>query len=214
MRMKNYFQASLDVEDRRCLIVGGGHEAEEKAGRLLDAGAHVTVVSPDATPELLRLAQSGAIDYRPRDFVPEDLAGVWLAVNTVKKNPALSEEIYRLCEAQRILISGYDQPETSNFVMVALVKSGRLRVAFATGGTSPALASRLRVEFEQVFDEEFAAFVEYLAEQRLAIEASMPKGPARSDVLRSLVRDLHINAQVEFPPEYLRWREAQDPAAR
>ncbi len=37
MRMKNYFQASLDLEDRSCLIVGGGAEAEEKTGRLLDA---------------------------------------------------------------------------------------------------------------------------------------------------------------------------------
>jgi precorrin-2 dehydrogenase / sirohydrochlorin ferrochelatase len=204
MRMKNYFQASLDVEGRRCLIVGGGHEAEEKAGRLLDADAHVTMVSPDATPELLRLAEASTIVYQAREFAPGDLDGVWLAVNTVKKNPALSEKIYRLCEAQRILISGYDQPETSNFVMVALVRSGRLRVALATGGTSPALASRLRMELENVFDAEFGAFVEYLAARRLALEADMPKGPARSEALRSLVRDLRITAHVEYPAEYLR----------
>jgi siroheme synthase-like protein len=121
---------------------------------------------------------------------------------------ALSDEIFRLCEDRRILISAYDQPEASNFVMVALVRSGRLRVAFATGGTSPALASRLRMEFERVFDDEFAAFVEHLAERRLALEAELPRGPARSEALRALVRGLRIEARVEYPPEYLRHRDS------
>jgi precorrin-2 dehydrogenase/sirohydrochlorin ferrochelatase len=201
--MKNYFQASLDVEGRPCLVVGGGDEAEEKTQRLLDAGAWVTVVSPTVTPALQRRADEGAIVCRVRRFVSDDLAGVWLAVNTVKSDPGLSEEIYRRCEAGRILISAYDQPDVSNFVMVALVRSGRLRVAFATGGTSPALAGRLRAEFERVFDAKFAAFVEYLAERRLALEAEMPKGPARSEALRALVRGLRVDASVEYPPEYL-----------
>ncbi len=130
-------------------------------------------------------------------------------MNTVKSDSALSQQIFQLCEAQRILISAYDQPEVSNFVMVALVRSGRLRVAFATGGTSPALASRLRAECERLFDDEFAAFVEYLAEERQRLEATMPKGPARSEALRSLVRGLHITGRVEYPPEYLARRAAE-----
>lgn len=208
MRMKNYFQASLDLEDRRCLVVGGGAEAEEKTGRLLEAAARVTVVSPSATPQLEAWARDGAIVLHRRRFAPGDLDGVYLAVNTVKSDPALSKDIYERCEAQRILISAYDQPEVSNFVMVALVRSGRLRVAFATGGTSPALASRLRAECEQIFDDEFAAFVEYLAAERRRLEATMPKGPERSEALRSLVRGLRLTARVEYPPAYLAWREA------
>jgi precorrin-2 dehydrogenase/sirohydrochlorin ferrochelatase len=213
MRMKSYFQASLDVESRPCLMVGGGGEAEEKTGRLLDAGATVTVVSPDVTPQLDAWAREGVVTLRRRRFDPADLDGVYLAVNTVKSDPALSRHIYELCEARRILISAYDQPDASNFVMVALVRSGRLRVAFATGATSPALASTLRAEFEQIFDDEFGQFVEYLAEQRRALEAAMPKGPERSEALRRLVRGLRVDAQVTYPPEYLAWRAAQAGAA-
>jgi siroheme synthase-like protein len=209
MRMKNYFQASLDVEGRPCLIVGGGGEAEEKTGRLLDAGARVTVVSPTATPPLAAWAGEGAITFHRRRFEPADLDGVYLAVNTVKSDPALSRQIYERCEAQRILISAYDQPEASNFVMVALVRCGRLRVAFATGGTSPALASALRAQFEPVFDGEFAAFVEYLAARRLELERALPKGPARRKALRQLVRGLRVTARIEYPPEYLAWRETR-----
>ena len=33
------FQLNLDLAGRPCLVVGGGAEATEKSGRLLDAGA-------------------------------------------------------------------------------------------------------------------------------------------------------------------------------
>ena len=203
MRMKNHFQVSLDVEGRPCLIVGGGAEAEEKAGRLLDAHAAVVVVSPDVTPALRVWAEEGRLELRQRRFERADLDGVYLCVNTVKSDPELSRLIFEICEAHRILISGYDQPETSNFVMVALVRSGRLRVAFATGAASPALASRLRQEFEQVFDDEFARFTEFLAEQRLALEARLPKGPERSAALRRVVDGLRVRAEIDYPPAYL-----------
>lgn len=206
MRMKNYFQASLDVEGRQCLIVGGGGEAEEKAGRLLDAHAEVTVVSPEVTPALRASAAEGTITLHLRRVETADLDDAFLVVNTVKSNATLSKELFDLCEARRILISAYDQPDVSNFVMVALVKSGRLRVAFATGATSPALASRLRAEFEQVFDDEFARFTEYLAEQRRHLEATMPKGRERSEALRRLVQGLRVQARVEYPTEYLKHR--------
>jgi siroheme synthase-like protein len=208
--MKPYFQASLDVEGRPCLIVGGGAEAEEKTGRLLEAGARITVVSPEATPQLADWAAAGRIFLHRRRFAPADLDGVYLAVNTVKSDPALSQQIYADCAARRILISAYDQPEVSSFVMVSLVRCGRLRVAFATGGTSPALASTLRAQFETLFDDEFAAFVEYLAEERLRLEATLPKGPERSEQLRRLVRGLRVSGHVEYPPAYLARRAAPD----
>ena len=210
MRMKNHFQVSLDVEGRPCLIVGGGAEAEEKAGRLLDAQAVLTVVSPDATPALIAWANEERLTLHTRHFDEADLDDKYLCVNTVKSDLALSSRIFELCEARRILISAYDQPDASNFVMVALVRSGRLRVAFATGATSPALASRLRQEFEQLFDDEFARFTEYLAQQRLALEAQLPKGPERSAALRELVRGLRIRAEIDYPPAYVDFLRERD----
>jgi siroheme synthase-like protein len=204
--MKHYFQASLDVEARPCLMVGGGAEAEEKTGRLLDAGARVTVVSPEATAQLEAWAAAGTISLVRRRYEDADLNGIYLAVNTVKTDPALSRRIYEGCEARRILISAYDQPDDSNFVMVALVRSGWLRVAFATGATSPALASRLRAEFERLFDGEFAAYTEYLAEMRRRLQTVLPKGPERSARLRALVDGLRVRGEVTYPERYRAWR--------
>ena len=49
--MKFGFQINLDVKDRPCLVVGGGEEAADKANRLLEAGAKVTIISPKLTDE-------------------------------------------------------------------------------------------------------------------------------------------------------------------
>ena len=38
MNINPLFQVGLDVLNRTCLVLGGGREAEEKTGRLLDAG--------------------------------------------------------------------------------------------------------------------------------------------------------------------------------
>ena len=46
------YPVNLDVAGERVLVVGGGPVAARKAAGLLRAGAAVTVVAPDAVPEL------------------------------------------------------------------------------------------------------------------------------------------------------------------
>ena len=40
-----YYPVNLKIENRKCLVVGGGPVAFRKAKMLLDCGAEVTVVS-------------------------------------------------------------------------------------------------------------------------------------------------------------------------
>ena len=42
----------LNLTGRRCIIVGGGRVAERKAKRLIESGAAVTVIAPEATENL------------------------------------------------------------------------------------------------------------------------------------------------------------------
>ncbi|MDH5429287.1 MAG: NAD(P)-dependent oxidoreductase, partial [Nitrospirota bacterium] len=53
------FQATLDLEGRQCVVIGGDEEAVEKITRLLDAGAKVTVVHPTLHVDLRKLTASG-----------------------------------------------------------------------------------------------------------------------------------------------------------
>lgn len=67
------YPLTLDLRDRRVLVVGGGAVAERRVRRLLEAGAAMNLVAPAVTAELRRLADAGAVDWAKRTFVPGDL---------------------------------------------------------------------------------------------------------------------------------------------
>ena len=70
----------IQLQDRRCLVVGGGAVAARKAGRLLRAGARVMVVAPDLCRELRKRRDLGEIQHEARAFARQDLEGVWLCI--------------------------------------------------------------------------------------------------------------------------------------
>ena len=70
----------LRLANRSCVLVGGGAVALRKARGLLAAGARLTVVSPELTPDLEDLVAQGALDLERRAFAPGDLADAFLVV--------------------------------------------------------------------------------------------------------------------------------------
>ena len=196
------FQVSLDVADQPCLIIGGRREAENKAGRLLKADAHLTLVSPDLTPALQAQADAGCFTHLRRRFQAEDLEGMFLVINTITGDPDLVRQVFDLARRQRILINSYDSTAFSNFGMVALVDPGHLRLSISTSNASPALAGRLRQDLEQLFDAEFVDFLDGLAQVRRRVKERIPDFPTRSALLRALVRDFHLQGQLHYPPDW------------
>jgi len=200
--MKNYFQISLDIEDRSCLVIGGNEEAEDKVQRLLDAGAKVTVVSPRLTEGLHLLVASGRVVWNEARFTSQGLVGQSLVMLCVKTDPPLTEQVFKLCRSAGILVCAYDQPKWCDFTMPALVKCGRLRLAVSTGGAAPALARKVRQGLEMIFDDRLARFLDWLAEQRTRLEKEEPVLEARREKLKGLVKDFEITGRVIYPPDW------------
>jgi precorrin-2 dehydrogenase/sirohydrochlorin ferrochelatase len=198
--MKVGFQINVDVKDRVCLVVGGGDEAAEKADRLLEAGAKVTVISPTLSVELKSLASAAKILHKGRSFKLSDLeGGVWLVINTVRDDQPLLRDLFAASKQKGFLLCSSDQPEQSNFTMPALVSRGPLRIAISTSGVSPALASRLRQDLEPIFDERFEIFMEYLDAYRAHLQTAEPDAEKRYQLLRDIVAKVKLQARVEFP---------------
>ena len=75
-----FYPAYLNLQDRKCLVVGGGTVAERKVVAMLISGGNVTVISPDATELLTFLAQIGTIRWHKRT------KSVWLTSLTLSHN--------------------------------------------------------------------------------------------------------------------------------
>ena len=74
------YPVGLRLHGRRVVVVGGGQVAHRRVAGLLEAGAHVTVVSPEATPALEALVEPGSLSWERRRYADGDLAGAWYAV--------------------------------------------------------------------------------------------------------------------------------------
>src|SRR5947209_20015894 len=74
-----YF-ACLRLGGRRCIVVGGGEVGLEKVEGLLLARADVTLIAPDAVPELEQLAREGSIHWERRGYQPSDLERSFIAI--------------------------------------------------------------------------------------------------------------------------------------
>ena len=83
----------LKLEGRRVLVVGAGSVAEGKIRGLLDAGALVQVVAPEAVWQIQKWAWEGAVDWKARKFAPSDLDPVSLVIAATSSNGASQEAV-------------------------------------------------------------------------------------------------------------------------
>ena len=204
MNINPLFQVGLDVLNRTCLVLGGGHEAEEKTDRLLDAGARVVLLATELTPALAEWANTKRICHYTRPFTESDLDEVFLVVNTLADEPELTQRVWELANARNILVNSYDQPALCTFGMVALVDAGHLRLSISTSNTSPSLASRLRQSFEQLFDAHFVSYLNALAAARERVRGKVGDRTTRFALLRALVRGFSIEGTLRYPPHWQR----------
>ncbi|GKS58613.1 precorrin-2 dehydrogenase [Nitrospira sp.] len=202
------FPISLDVKGWPCLVLGGDQEAADKAQRLLDAGAKVSVINPTLNDTLKKLTASAKVIHRGRMFRTTDLPGVVAVLNCIKDDTAFAEGLMELARKDRFQLWTVDQPQYSTFSMPAVVTRGSLRIAISTGGASPALASRIRQDLEAIFGPEAEEFIAWLAELRGETKATEADFIKRRDILTSAVEEFKLTGQANYPTTWLEQRKA------
>src|ERR1700690_749392 len=168
-----FYIACLRLTGRRCLVVGGGEVGLEKVEGLLACDADVTLVAPEAIPELEALAAEGSIVWEPREYLPTDLDGCLIAI-AATGDTDVNIAVYDDAERRAMLVNVVDVPPLCNFILPAIVRTGPLAVAISTAGASPALAKRMKREIEGQFGEPYARLAILLNEVRGWAKGTLP----------------------------------------
>jgi precorrin-2 dehydrogenase/sirohydrochlorin ferrochelatase len=179
------FPIMVRLESKKCIVVGAGEVAASKTDTLLGCGAQVTVIAPGGGESIRALARDGKLQWKQREFVPADLDGAFLAV-AATDSAAVNEEVFRAGAERGVLCNVVDDPEHCDFFYPAVVRRGALQIAISTGGHSPALAHRLRVELEQQFGPEYEAWVEEVGRHRREIMARDLPEARRRELLEQI----------------------------
>src|SRR5215813_5739266 len=179
------FPMFVNLEGRQVVIVGGGEIAVGKLDGLLQAGAKVAVVSPAVNSQVSSLVKEGKIEWREKQFAPEDLEGAFLVIAATSV-PSVNESVYRAADARGLLCNAVDDIENCHFYYGAVVQRGDLQIAISTNGKSPALAQRLRKELEAQFGPEYESWLEWLGAARDVLRSSGASQAQNKEVLHNL----------------------------
>jgi precorrin-2 dehydrogenase/sirohydrochlorin ferrochelatase len=156
-----YYPIFVDLRDQDVLVVGGGEVAERKIKNLLTHGCRIAITSPRLTSYLKGLVERGDIRCIDPDQVDDALDSVFMVI-AATGDPAFNSRIAAKAKARGKLVNSVDQPRDCTFIMPSIVRSGGLQIAISTGGKSPALAKKIRVDLEAIFGPEYALFIELL----------------------------------------------------
>jgi precorrin-2 dehydrogenase/sirohydrochlorin ferrochelatase len=162
------FPILVKLKARKCVVVGAGQIAAAKAAGLMRSGARVVVIGPRAVEWIQSRARAGKLAWRRRRFVAADVGHAFLVIAATDSS-ATNDAVFRACTARGVLCNVVDDPERCDFFYPAVVRRGPLQIAISTGGRSPALARRLRIELERQFGPEHGAWVEHVGRIRREI---------------------------------------------
>ena len=161
----SYFPIVLEMNGRRCLVVGGGAVAERKTASLLEAGAEVTVISPEVTAAISGWSKNNSIQLKVRPYQTGDLAGYQL-VFVATDDTGVNDRVYQEGKRCGVWVNAADDPAHCDFILPSVLRRGDLTVAVSTGGASPAATRAIREELEAHLTEDFAQLVQVAAEVR------------------------------------------------
>ncbi len=182
-----FYIACLKLKGRRCVVIGGGTMGLEKSEGLLACGGDVTVISPDAGPELEALAAEGSIAWEQRDYAgPADLEAVFIVIACTDSTET-NIRIYEDAEKRAMLVNIVDVPPLCNFILPAIVRTGPLAIAISTAGASPALAKRMKREIAGLFGEEYAQLAIMLNDARGWAKGTLPTYQDRKAFFEEIV---------------------------
>ena len=115
--MSRYFPLFIDLEGKKIAVVGAGKIASRRIRTLLEFGAELTVLAPEASEEVRCLAGAGRLTWRREAYragLPGFLEGALLALAATDSravNLAVREE----CKSLGIPVNLADDKEKCDF---------------------------------------------------------------------------------------------------
>lgn len=184
--------ALIQLEGRRCLVVGGGAVAVRRARALIEAGGSVRVVAPRIDDALAAMPVAMAW----RGFEPGDLDGVFFVVSAADA-AAVNEAVAKEARQRGVLVNRADRPEAGDVSIPAHRRIGPITLAVDTGGVSAAAAAKIRDSVARSIDPAWPVLLEAAKPWRIEIQQRFPDDASRRAALLRVLTDPRAMAILE-----------------
>ncbi len=176
------FPIALKLHSRQVLLVGAGKIASGRLVQLVEVGANVHVVAPEAGPDVVRLADEGKIRLSRRPFEKADCEGAFV-IFSATDNKDVTREVVAEARRRGTLVNAADIPELCDFNVPSFGRRGPVTVAVSTAGLAPGLSRAIKERALGAVGPEWGKLARLMGRLRKLT----PPGPARTKALSALI---------------------------
>ena len=176
-----FYPANINVENKKCVVVGGGSIAFDKITGLLEAGAQIDVIAPNFCQEILSLADKLNLI---RAEYSADLISTGAILIAATNNPSLNQQIAHDARAKNFLVNIVDD-FAGDFIVPSRIRRGDFLLTISTGGKSPAFSRFVRTMLDAEFNDNFAAALDIISKYRAKIQPLLPTHTDRINFWRN-----------------------------
>lgn len=144
----------LNLNGNLVIVVGGGDEGLKKVNSLLTQDCKILVVSDKINTQLANFVKKKKIQFKKIKLKDANFLSKYkpFLVMAATDDRELNRKIVQKAKKMRCYVYAADDPEVSDFAHPSVINiDDTVQIAISTGGRSPAMARKIKLQAEKFF---------------------------------------------------------------
>jgi len=144
----------FNLKGNLVIVVGGGAEGMKKVNSLLTQDCKILVISDKVNTQLANYIKQKKINFKKTKLKDGNFLSKYkpFLVMAVTDDRELNRKIIQKAKKMKCFVYASDDPEVSDFAHPSVINiEDTVQIAISTGGRSPAMARKLKLQAEKIF---------------------------------------------------------------
>ncbi len=144
----------LNLKGNLVIVVGGGAEGYKKVNSLLTQNCKILVISDKVNSQLSNYIKQKKISFKKTKLKDASFLSKYkpFLVMATTNDRELNRKIIQKAKKMKCYVYASDDPEVSDFAHPSVINiEDTVQIAISTGGRSPAMARKLKLQTEKIF---------------------------------------------------------------
>ena len=141
----------LHLKGNLVIVVGSGNEGMKKVTSLLTQDCRILVISNNSNAQIEKYVKQGKIKFKKTKLKDDSFLSKYkpYLVMATTNDKVLNRKIVQKARKMKSYAYASDDPEISDFAHPSVINiADTLQVAISTGGSSPAMARKIKIKTE------------------------------------------------------------------
>lgn len=194
----------LDLKGGLVIVVGGGAEALKKINALLTQNCEILVLSDKVNTQIKNFVSKKKIEFKKIKLNNANVLSNYkpFLVMATTDDRKLNRKIVDYAKKMGCMAYASDDPDVSDFAHPSIINiEDTVQIAISTGGRSPAMARKIKLQAEKVFkkivnkDDIYQIKLQGIARKVAKSKISTPK--ERKKFLYTILNDKRIKQLIK-----------------